>query len=93
MCRQFSSAIGWSERLTQVTLRCLKPFPQEAEHYVGKKREKESHAGKQLVTLTEYAVRIVLVVGITGCSGDEFIFWGYLMFARNEKSFIAKYIN
>lgn len=32
MCRQFSSPIGWPERLTQVTFRRLKPFPQETEH-------------------------------------------------------------
>lgn len=40
-CRQFSSAVGWPERLTQVTLRRLKPFPQEAGHYDEKERERE----------------------------------------------------
>lgn len=83
-CRQFSSAVGWPERLTQVTLRRLKPFPQEAGHYDEKEREreKESHAGKQLVMFIEWPVRIVLLDGIMlnqetkwGCDLVEQFWW------------------
>lgn len=49
-CKQFSSAVGWPERLTQVTLRRLKPFPHEVEHYVETKREKERKPCKETIS-------------------------------------------